>query len=343
MSSEASPQLETAPPAPGEAVEIRPGLLWLRFKLPFALNHVNLYAIDDGEGWALLDAGIGDEATFAAWRAAFAGPLGGRKITRLIVTHYHPDHVGAAGWLCGEFDLPLYMTETEYLFARYMMTGGDKTRDPSYEAFYRRHGADSAEADNLVKRGHSYLNRVTGLPPSFHPLEKSVPLKIGGRSFRVLTGAGHAPAQAMLHCAEEGIFFSADQVLGRITPNISVHALEPEADPVGRFLETTAELRREIPDETLVLPGHDRPLTRLHGRLDELAAHHEERCRILRGFCVERPLSVAELTPMLFERPLDFHQKSFAFAETLAHVNHMIARGDMHWAEKGEVWRAQAA
>lgn len=345
MSPLAANLLDRPPPQPGEAVEVAPGLLWMRFRLPFALNHVNLYAIDEGEGegWALFDAGLGVEETFAAWEAAFAGPLRGRRISRLIVTHFHPDHVGAAGWLVRRFGgLPLWMTETEYLFSRYMMAGGETTEDPLYEAFYRRHGADATETAEVISRGHAYLRRVTGLPAAFHPLETSVPLILGGRRFRVLTGAGHSPALAMLHCAEEGLLLASDQVLGRITPNISVHAMEPEADPVGRFLEGLQAIRREIPDETLVLPGHEQPLTRLHGRLEELAAHHEERCAVVKSFCRAAPLSVSELTPRLFQRPLDPHQKSFAFAEALAHVNHMIARGDMVWAEQGEVWRAQA-
>ncbi|WP_018633512.1 MBL fold metallo-hydrolase [Neomegalonema perideroedes] len=345
MSRLAANLLDTPPPAPGEAVEVAPGLLWMRFRLPFALNHVNIYAIDEGEseGWALFDAGLGVEETYAAWEAALAGPLRGGRVSRLIVSHFHPDHVGAAGWLLRRLgDPPLYMTETEYLFARYMMAGGETTEDPLYEAFYRRHGADAEETRILIERGHNYLRRVTGLPAAFHPLERRVPLNLGGRSFRVLTGAGHAPAQAMLHCAEEDLLLAADQVLGRITPNISVHAMEPEADPVARFLDSLEDLRGEVPDETLVLPGHEQPLTALHGRLEELAAHHQIRCAVVREICRTEPLTVSELTPKLFARPLDPHQKSFAFAEALAHVNHLVARGEMAWVEKGEVWRARS-
>ncbi|MDD2868594.1 MBL fold metallo-hydrolase [Neomegalonema sp.] len=345
MSRDAPHLLDLPPPAPGEALEVAPGLLWMRFRLPFALNHVNLYAVDEGEaeGWALFDAGLGVEETYAAWEAALAGPLRGRRVSRLIVSHFHPDHVGAAGWLLRRLgNPPLHMTETEYLFARYMMAGGETTEDPLYAGFYRRHGATQEETRILIERGHNYLRRVTGLPAAFHPLERKVPLVLGGRSFRLLIGTGHAPAQAMLHCAEEGILLAADQVLGRITPNISVHAMEPEADPVARFLESLEDLRGEVPDETLVLPGHEQPLTRLHGRLEDLAAHHEARCVVVREFCGREPLSVAELTPLLFTRPLDPHQKSFAFAEALAHVNHLVARGEMAWVEKGEVWKAKA-
>ena len=87
------------PPAAGQLSEIAPGILWLRLPLPFRLNHINIFLIDDGDGWAVVDTGIANKVTREIWEALAAGPLARRRLTRLIVTHFHPDHIGLAGWL----------------------------------------------------------------------------------------------------------------------------------------------------------------------------------------------------------------------------------------------------
>ena len=327
------------PPPPGAAIEVAPGVLWMRFPLPFALDHVNIYAIDDGDGWAIVDAGFADDTTRALWDHMLAGPLRGRPITRLIVTHHHPDHMGLAGWLCARFGLPLWMTEMEYLYGRYFLSGTEAVHGEFYERFYARHGLPAEYADAVVERGHWYMEQITPLPNDFHVLEAETPLSLGGRSFRVLKGAGHSPDQAMLHCPAEGLLLAADQVMERITPNISVHAMQPEADPLGRYLDSLAMLKAVVPEGTLTLAGHHRPMRALHARIDELAAHHADRCAIIAAACADAPRSTAEMLPLLFHRKLDLHQTSFAFAEALAHVNHMIRQGDLEWVSRGEHWR----
>src|SRR5690606_15273312 len=99
----------------GTTLEVAPGVHWIRMPLPFTLNHINLWAIDDGEGWAVVDTGVQTPDTAAAWRTLMAGPLGGRPITRVFATHMHPDHIGMAGWLTRKFDCRLWMTRLEYL------------------------------------------------------------------------------------------------------------------------------------------------------------------------------------------------------------------------------------
>jgi glyoxylase-like metal-dependent hydrolase (beta-lactamase superfamily II) len=321
------------PPAPGQVIEVAPGILWARIPLPFRLNHINVYLIDDGKGWAVLDTGLGNDATRAIWNALTEGPLAGRPLTRLIVTHFHPDHIGLAGWLCERFELPLLTSQTSYLScANISLSPGALDAKP-YRDFYLRHGLDAATTQRVATQGHGYLRMVSGLPPTFRRLVAGETLKIGGRSFEVLTGNGHAPEQVMLYCAADHVFLAADQVLAKITPNISVWAVDPEGDPLGLYLRSLQELRQQIPSDALVLPGHQLPFYGLHTRSAELIAHHEVRCAAIAGACRTAPRSAAELVPVLFSRELDPHQMSFAFSEVQAHVNYMLRRGELSWVE----------
>jgi len=332
------------PPAPGAVIEMAPGILWARIPLPFRLDHINVYLIDDGAGWAVLDTGIGNESTRALWEAMAGGVLAGRAFTRLIVTHHHPDHIGLAGWLCERFGLPLLTSETSYLLCQNVSLSPGALDAKPYRDFYLRHGLDAGSTQRVATQGHAYLKMVSGLPPTFERLVAGDTLRIGGRSFDVLTGNGHAPEQVMLYCAADNLFLAADQVLAKITPNISVWAVNPKGDPLGRYIRSLAEIKQRIPVDALVLPGHQLPFRGLHARTDELIAHHEKRCLLIADACREAPRSAAELVPVLFTRQLDPHQMSFAFSETLAHVNYMLGRGELAWAEtEGGVERVVAA
>ena len=314
------------PPAPGTAVPVAPGVLWVRMPLPFLLDHVNLYLIEDGPGWALLDTGIGDEVTRELWTALLAGPLAGRPITRLILTHFHPDHLGLAGW----FGLPVHMTRTEYLTAQNIRFNREGIGSDAHRAFYVRRGLAAAAVDALMDRGHSYLGMTTGLPPSYTRLESGATLAIGGRMFEVATGGGHSQEQAMLLCRNDRLFFPADQVLARITPNISVFPWEPDEDPLGEYLASLRRVAEWVDDDVLVLPAHNLPFRGLHGRLAELQAHHETRLKALMDACAAGPRTEAELIPVLFRRQLDAHQMGFAMGETVAHVNRLVRAGRLH-------------
>ncbi|WP_133774652.1 MBL fold metallo-hydrolase [Enterovirga rhinocerotis] len=316
-----------AAPAAGETIEVAPGLLWARLPLPYRLDHVNIYLIEDGNGWAVLDTGIGNEATKDAWEQLLSGPLAGRPLTRLIVTHMHPDHVGAAGWLIDKLDLPLDMTETEYLQALLLTTNPESLGQDHYRRFYVDNGLGPEATEAVMTRGHDYLRLLTGLPQSFRRVIAGDRLIIGGRSFDVLTGGGHASEQMMLYCAEENLFLGADQVLPRISPNVSVYPRDPMGDPLGIFLRSLRSLKTAIPHDALVLPGHDLPFAGLHGRLDDMIAHHEERCGVIVEACRATPRSASELVPFVFSRPLDAHQTGFAFSEVLAHTNYLLRRG----------------
>ena len=317
------------PPAPGEVTEVAPGVLWMRLKLPFQLNHINIYLIEDDGGWLVLDTGLDTDDCRAGWDAVLDGPLRGQRLSAMLVTHFHPDHVGLAGWLHDRFGLALSMPRTEYLFSVTARMGtGDMTGE-AHREFYHTHGLSREHTDAVLGRGHHYLSLTTGVPPSYTRVQHDDAFRIGGRDFQVLTGGGHALEQAMLHRAADRLFFAADQVIARISPNVGVHPVEPEENPLRTYLESLRGLRSSISDDVLVLPGHGLPFLGLHTRVEELLAHHDQRCAAIVAACRDRPLSVAELVPCLFDRALDAHQTGFAFGEVLAHVNYMLGRGEL--------------
>ncbi|MFL6799450.1 MAG: MBL fold metallo-hydrolase [Xanthobacteraceae bacterium] len=314
------------PPEPGQALEVAPGLLWLRLALPFRLDHVNVYLVDDGPaGWAVIDTGLDNEATRAAWEAVLTGLLGNRPLSRILVTHYHPDHMGLAGWLCGRFGLPLLMSQTEYLVSLAIHLDPGALNAEPYRSFYQSQGLDADTTERLLTNGHRYLRMISGLPRTFRRLIAGETLRIGNRTFEVLSGGGHAPEQVMLFCRAEHLLICADQVLAKITPNVSVNAMDPQGDPLGIYLRSLGSLKRDIPERTLVLPGHNLPFMGLHQRVDELREHHELRCQAIAAACGTSPCTAAELVPVVFRRPIDDpHQMGFAFSEVLAHVNYML-------------------
>jgi glyoxylase-like metal-dependent hydrolase (beta-lactamase superfamily II) len=323
-----------APPETGAVMEVAPGILWTRIPLPFRLNHVNVFLIEDGEGWAVLDTGISNQATRELWLALANGPLAGRRLTRLIVSHFHPDHIGLAGWMCAEFDMPLLTSQTGYLGCINISLSPDRMADKIYMDFYRRHGMSDEVASLVATQGNGYLKMVSPLPDTFRRLVAGDVLTIGGRDFEIMSGDGHAPEQLMLYLRAENIFLASDQVLAKITPNVSVWAVDPEGDPLGLYLRSLTKLSGEIPRDALVLPGHQLPFIGLQRRCAELIAHHHERCGMIAEACRIAPRSVAELVPVLFHRPLDPHQLSFAFSEVHAHVNYMVGKRKLRWEDR---------
>src|SRR4051812_9432207 len=98
-------------PAIGEVHQLAPGLGWLRMPLPFALDHINLWLLEDGaHGWAAVDCGVATDATREAWEQVFAGAMEGKPLLRVLASHCHPDHIGLSDWLCRRFGAPFWMT-----------------------------------------------------------------------------------------------------------------------------------------------------------------------------------------------------------------------------------------
>src|SRR5271165_1815787 len=275
----------TAPPMIGEVVEVRPGVYWARLALPFRLDHVNIYFVEDGAGLALIDTGIDNKPSRDAWEALIAGPLKGRKLTRIIATHFHPDHIVLAGWLCERFDLQLAMSQTEYLMALNIRLDPSALKSEPYRGFYRSHGLGEEATEILLGNGLQYLRMVSPPPRTFRRIVPEDELKIGGRRFEVMTGAGHSPEQAMLYSADDNLILCGDQVLAKISPNVSVEAVDPDGDPLGLYLRSLDRLKRTLPEDVLVLPGHNLPFVGLSIRAEELTAHHEARCMAIVEAC----------------------------------------------------------
>lgn len=314
-------------PESGTLRQVAPGVNWLRMPLPFAgLDHINLWLLDDGDGWTIVDCGMRSRKIQEHWEHIFAESLDGRPVKRVLVTHFHPDHVGLAGWLVERWGVDLWMTRTEWLFGRMLWLDAQETAPDSVIAFYRSAGMDQATLDTLKEQGFgNYRRSVTAIPESFQRIVDGDNIHIGGRVWRVIVGHGHAPEHACFHCPELGLLIAGDQILPGITPHIGVYPGEPEANPLAEYL---ASLRRffQVPPETLVLPSHKLPFTGLHKRLDDLAAHHRERLELLYGACAD-PQTVFETLPVLFNRKFDLFETYLALGESLAHLRYLIDEG----------------
>ncbi len=327
-----------APPGAGSARTIAPGVRWLRLPLPFALDHINLWLLEDGEGWCLVDTGVGLPEMRALWEQAFVEALGGRPLTRIVVTHCHPDHIGAAAWLAARFGCEVWMSATEFHAAHAIWHGLPGWDGDAIDALFAAHGLDAERRDTLRRRGNAYRRLVDGLPRSYRRLLAGDRLAIGGREWQVLTAYGHAPEQVLLFEPGARLLIAGDQVLPKITANVGVWASAPDGDPLARYLASNRGLG-SLPADTLVLPAHGEPYAGLHARLAAIAAHHEERLDVLLDACGQG-LSAAGALPVLFRRELDPHQTFFAMSEAIAHLNHLWRRGAVaRRCDEGDIYR----
>jgi len=318
------------PPLPGQTVEIAPGVLWIRMPMPFRLSHINLWAIRDGDGWAIVDTGLQTDETLAAWQALFAGsgPLAGCRLTRVLVTHMHPDHVGMAGWLTRKFDCALWMSRVEYLNCRVLQADTGREAPEDGVRFYAAAGWDSAALEMYRARFGDFGRMIHKLPDSYRRIVDGERFPIGEHAWQVVVGAGHSPEHACLYCADLKLLISGDQVLPRISSNVSVFPTEPDADPLADWLDSIDYLRRTIPADVLVLPAHNEPFRGLHARLDALADGHMRGLARLRD-ALDEPRRAVDVFVALFHRPIT-PDKEFTLAtgESLAHLNYLVGRGE---------------
>jgi glyoxylase-like metal-dependent hydrolase (beta-lactamase superfamily II) len=277
-----------------------------------------------------------DERTRAIWKQLLAGPLKGQRISAVMVSHHDPDHIGLAGWLCERLGVPLKTSLSSYLSCSNISLSPLTLQTDAYHKFYLSHGMDEASATIVGGMGRDYLNMVSALPQTFRRLVAGDVIKIGKQNFTVHCGDGHAPEQIMLYCEAAKVLLVADQVLAKITPNVSVWAEQPDDDPLDLYLRTLRMLQANIAVDVLVLPGHRLPFKGLHQRCDKIIGHHDERCELIYRSCQNAMLSIADLTRVLFRPDLDPHQMSFAFGEALAHVNFMYSRGRLRRVIGGE-------
>jgi glyoxylase-like metal-dependent hydrolase (beta-lactamase superfamily II) len=336
-----------SPPPPGETLDAAPGVRWLRMPLPFALNHINLWLIDGDRECVLVDCGYGNAATRAIWETHFATTLARQPITRIVATHCHPDHVGNAAWLASRFGATVAMTSAEYLAAHAILDQHSGFGIPATIDLYRRHGMATDHVDALDRRGNHYRVGVPELPLTYFRLLDRDVLAAGGTTWRVIEGHGHSPEHASLYSAERGVLISGDMLLPRISTNVAVSPIEPDADPLGRFLASLAAFDA-LPPDTLVLPSHGLPFRGIALRTAQLRAHHAARLAEILAAVAKAPahaVSAADVVPVLFTRDLDVHQRSFATGEAIAHLNHLWHAGRLarRIADDGSVRFARVA
>jgi len=317
-------------PQPAESIEVAPGVLWARMPLPYALDHINVWALDDGEGWALVDTGVRTEQTADTWRRLMANASDGRSLTRVFVTHMHPDHIGMAGWLTRKFGVKLWMTRGEYLSCRVMVSDTGREAPPDAIAFYRRAGWSDEAIETYRTRFGNFGKHIHPMPDSYVRLQDGQRLHIGAHEWQVVVGSGHSPEHACLYCPDLAVLISGDQVLPRISSNVSVYPTEPDADPMSDWLRSLQKIKREVKDDVLVLPAHNECFRGLHARIDRL---HDGQVRALERLreALREPRRAIDVFGSLFARaisPSDIALLGMATGESIACLNHLIQCGE---------------
>jgi glyoxylase-like metal-dependent hydrolase (beta-lactamase superfamily II) len=320
MSSLQYPWPET--PAPGTTLEVAPGVRWLSMPLPFQLDHINLWLLEDEGGWTIVDCGIGNAETRALWEKILP-----REVKRVILTHYHPDHAGNAGWLCARFGVEMWTTQGEYLTAHAVRSSSAGYTSEAVLSVFKKNGLDAARTAAMAKmRGNNrYAELVPDFPHSYRRIIEGDVVRIGGRDWHAIVGHGHAPEHLSLYCKELNVVIAGDMLLSTISTNVSVWSIDPEGDPLRLFLESVARYR-ELPEDVLVLPSHGKPFRGAHVRAAQLEQHHRQRFQELLD-SLDEPKSANDLLPTLFRRPLDAHQTFFAMGEAIAHLHYLYYAG----------------
>ena len=324
-------------PDEGRCIEVAPGIKWIRMALPFALNHINLWLMRDAletdngrmEGWSVVDCCISRPESKAQWESIFTNELEGMPILRVIATHMHPDHIGLAHWLCERWKVDLWISATDYQVARMACMGDNGFGGERSAAYFAQHGLNDPESVASIRARTNYFpSLVPSMPESYHRMMDGTVLHIGGRTWRCISGYGHAPEHIALYCDALQVLIGGDMMLPRISTNVSVYEQEPEANALKLFLDSIDKFRT-LPEDTLTLPAHGKPFTGLHTRITQLHDHHRERINEVMHACAEKACSARDIVPIMFKRELDLHQMTFAMGESVAHLHLLWFEGKL--------------
>ena len=315
------------PPPEGEAIEIAEGVLWMRLPLPMKLDHVNVYALDDGDGWTIVDTGFDSKRGRAIWEGLLGGPLRGKPIARVVVTHHHPDHIGMAGWLQSEKGAELVTTRTAWLMARMLTLDVQEVASEEALAFYRSAGMDSPIYEKRkIERPFNFADVVAPLPIGYSRVRQGDTIRMGGRTWDVHIGNGHAPEHATFWSRDDNLVLAGDQILSSISPNIGVYPTEPMADPIAEWLEACERLAPLARPDHLVLGGHKLPFTGLPLRMRQLIDNHHGALSRLLDY-IDSPKSASECFAPLFKREIGEAEYGLALVESVAHLSHLHQAG----------------
>jgi glyoxylase-like metal-dependent hydrolase (beta-lactamase superfamily II) len=315
------------PPEEGAAIEVAEGVLWMRLPLPMKLDHVNVYALDDGDSWTLVDTGMSSKRTRAIWGRLLSGPLGGKPVGRVIVTHHHPDHMGNAGWFQTEHGAPLMTSRTAWLLARMLQLDPHERPTPEIVAYWTAAGMDpEVMAARMDERPYGFALSVYPMPFGHTRLKQGDVLRAGGRDWEVHMGGGHAPEHVTLWDRDGALVIAGDQILPSISPNLGVYATEPEADPVADWLEACERMGKLAREDQLVLGGHKLPFTGLPARMAQLVDNHHGALARLEAF-LDTPKPAGACFQPLFMRRIGPGEYGLALVEALAHCLHLWHAG----------------
>ena len=314
------------PPTEGEAIEVAPNVLWMRLPLPMALDHVNVYALDEGDSWTVIDTGFASKRSRAIWQTLLDGPMKGKPVRRVIVTHHHPDHVGLAGWFMAN-GADLWMPRTGWLMARMLTLDVQEVPTTETLHFYKRAGMDPAVlAQRKADRPFNFADCVVPLPLGYNRLQDGATFKMGGRTWDVRMGDGHAPEHATLWSRDDHVVIGGDQLLPSISANLGVYPTEPEADPVADWLTACEGFQLYAQDDQLVLGGHKLPFTGLPLRLRQMIENHHGALTRLHDF-ITSPKAAGDCFMPLFKRNISGSEYGLALVEAVAHLNHLHQTG----------------